>query len=612
MMKKLFLKIFAVLAVAGVLATSCTNLNRMVSQHSTDTLYLQTPDPMEVSGDVVRINISGSFAPDYFHRRAAMVFQPEIQHEGGTVLLRPVTLRGESVTDVEGMTIPRTGGRFTFSDEVPFTPELADAELVINPVVFPARRARRNAPASAEDALALTNARPLGETPITRGVNTTSQMVDFAAAEPSLGSDNYVAPDNLLQRISVFFPHNSWNLNLNYATNRTEQARAARAAMDEALRTGKEIVSVSITGWASPEGELARNTRLGVERSRVGERFIRNAYRRAVDDMVREHNRNLPRGERRVTARDLTQTFPITVDNKGEDWDGFMAALRASNVRDRDAILRVIETNTDRARREQEMRNMVVVYPELEQVILPPLRRTEIVVEMVVPARTNEEIIALATSNPSELSVEELLFAATLTQDRTVQMQIFVSATQIFPNDWRGFNNIAMLQIQDRNFSGAATNLQRANSLSPNNGHVMNNLGVVALNNEDFDGAKTLFTNARERGNAEAGPNLGKILIKEGDYNGAVAAFGNRPGDLNLALAQILSGDLPGASQTLAAAQASPKAFYLRAIVAARQNNVNGVVSNLRQTSAAFRTQARTDVEFRNFRENADFQNAVR
>ncbi|MCL2413059.1 MAG: hypothetical protein FWC98_02865 [Bacteroidales bacterium] len=448
MVKKNFFKILTILAVASFLATGCTNLDRMVNQHSTDTMYLQTPDPMEVSGDVVRINISGSFAPNYFHRRAAMVFQPEIQHEGGSLLLNPITLRGESVTDVEGMTIVRsTGGRFTFSDEIPFTSELADAELVVSPVVFPARRARGNAPASAEEALALTNARLLGETPITGGINTTSQLVNFAAAEPSLGNDNYVAPDNLFQRISVFFPHNSWNLNLNYATNRTEEARAARAAMDEALRTGKQIASVTITGWASPEGELARNTRLGVERSRVGERFIRNAYRRAVDDMVREHNRNLPRGERRVTARDLTQTFPITVENRGEDWDGFMAALRASNVRDRDAILRVIETNTDRARREQEMRNMVVVYPELEQVILPPLRRTEIVVEMVVPARTNEEIAELAVSNPSVLSVEELLFAATLTPDRAVQMQIFVSATQIFPNDWRGFNNIAMLQI---------------------------------------------------------------------------------------------------------------------------------------------------------------------
>ena len=612
MKKNNFLKIFAILAVASVLTASCTNLRRMENTHLSDSIYLQTPDPMEVSGDSVQINIAGSFAPNYFHRRAAVVFQPEFQHEGGTVQLSPIVLIGESVTNIEGTVVPRSGGRFTFIDKVPFTSELENADLVINPVAFPARRAGDEPPASAEEALALTNARPLGETPITSGVKTTPRLVDLDAAEPSLGRDNYTAPENIFQKTTVFFPHNSWNLNLNYATNRREEARAARAAMDAALRTGQQIASVTITGWASPEGELSRNNRLSVERSRVGERFIQNAYRRAIDDMVREHNRNLARGERRVTARDLTQTFPIAVEQRGEDWDGFMAALRASNVRDRDAILRVIETNTDRTRREQEMRNMIVIYPELNDIILPPLRRTEIAIEFVVAARSKEEIAELAISNPRELSVEELLFAATLTEDRTVQMQIFVSATQIHPNDWRGFNNIAMLQIQDGNFNGAATNLQRANSLSANNGDVLNNLGVIALSRGDLDAARNYFTNAKERGNAEAGPNLGLILIRQGDYNGAVAAFGDRPGDLNLALAQILSGDLQGATQTLAAAPASPKAFYLRAIVAARQNNVNQVVSNLRQTSADFRTRAQTDVEFRRFRENAEFQNVVR
>jgi len=258
------------------------------------------------------------------------------------------------------------------------------------------------------------------------------------------------------------------------------------------------------------------------------------------------------------------------------------------------------------------MRNMILIYPELEEVILPSLRRAEITVEFVVEAKTHEEIFELATTNPSELTVEELLFAATMTEDRAIQMQIFVSASEIFADDWRGFNNIAMLQIQDGNFAEATTNLNRANTLAPNTGVVLNNLGVIALNNEDFDAAKANFTTARQQGVAEAGPNLGKILIKEGDYTGAVAAFGNRPGDLNLALAQILAGDLPAATQTLARAENSPKAFYLRAILAAREGNVGAVVSNIRQTSRELRTQAQTDAEFSQFADNAEFQNAVR
>jgi len=611
-MKKNFLNIFALLVVAGFLATGCTNLNNMVNRHSTDATYTQTPDPMVASGDVIRINIAGEFAPNYFHRRAAMVFQPELQHEGGSVPLRPMILIGEAVTDLEGTPIPRAGGRFTFTDEIPFTPELRNARLVVSPTIFPSRRADGNIPTSAEEGLGLRNARAIAETTIASGVNATSQKVNFDAAEASLGADRYAEPENIFQTKIAFFPHNLWNLNMNYRTNRREDARAARAAMDSALRTGQEIAAVTITGWASPEGEQARNNTLAIERSRVGERFFRDAYRRAVEQMVRDHNRNLPRGERRVTARDLTQTFPITVVDRGEDWDGFIRALRASDVRDRDVILRVIEANINRDRREQEMRNMILIYPELEEVILPSLRRAEITVEFVVEAKTHEEIFELATTNPSELTVEELLFAATLTEDRAVQMQIFVSASEIFADDWRGFNNIAMLQIQDGNFADAATNLNQANTLAPNTGVVLNNLGVIALSNEDFDAAKTYFTNARQQGVAEAGPNLGKILIKEGDYAGAVAAFGNRPGDLNLALAQILSGDLAAATQTLATAEPSPKAFYLRAILAARGDNVSDVISNLRQTSPELRTQAQTDAEFSQFADNADFQNAVR
>jgi Flp pilus assembly protein TadD len=141
---------------------------------------------------------------------------------------------------------------------------------------------------------------------------------------------------------------------------------------------------------------------------------------------------------------------------------------------------------------------------------------------------------------------------------------------------------------------------------------VLNNLGVVALNKGNFAEAKQNFTAARGRGNVEAGQNLGLILITEGDYNGAVAAFGNQPGNLNLALAQILAGNLPAAKQTLQAAPSSPKAFYLRAIAAAREDNAVDVVSNLRQTSADFKKRARTDAEFQKFLNQTDFVNAVR
>ena len=335
-------------------------------------------------------------------------------------------------------------------------------------------------------------------------------------------------------------------------------------------------------------------------------------YKKVIDEQVREHNRNLPRGAKRITARDLTKALPLTIESRGEDWDGFMTALRASTIQDRDQILRVIQSNVNHDRREQEIRNMIVIYPEITENLLSPLRRAEMTIELIVPEKTNEQMAQLSVSNPQELTVEELLFAATLTEDNATKLQIYTSATQIYPNDWRGFNNVAFHQIKNKNFNAAETALQQANTLSPDNGTVLNNLGVIALNNGDLKNAKTYFNNAKSKGNAEATANLAPIYIKEGDYATAASVVANRPGDLNLALAQILLGDITAAKQTLAVAPESPRASYLKAIVAAREGNANDVFANLRRTDADFKKLAKGDVEFRKFAGQAEFENAIR
>ena len=171
---------------------------------------------------------------------------------------------------------------------------------------------------------------------------------------------------------------------------------------------------------------------------------------------------------------------------------------------------------------------------------------------------------------------------------------------------------MAYILIEDQKFDEANTALQKANTLSPNNGTVLNNLGIVALSKNDLDEAKKQFTDAGSKGNADARANLAPILIKEGDYATAASAVGNKPGDLNLALAQILSGNLPAAKQTLSTAPDSPKANYLKAIVAAREDNANEVYANLKKTNADFKKQAQTDVEFRKFANQVEFTNATR
>jgi len=468
------LKALTIFALAGVLSVGCTNLNNMVSNHTASTRYTQTPNPMETDGDVVQINIAGSFAPGYFHRNAVMIFQPELQHEGGTIRLRPMILIGEAVTDFPNKTVvPRIGGRFTYYDQVPFTPELENARLVVNPAILPARQARANLPTTAEEAMILRSAQRITTTePLSTGVNVVPQetavladaqradretdeqravdqgqglqvpegtsligtsidgtglqranvvatgtdagqqdptvegftpvrlglqgsnpistltdprfqMPDLIGAGLLLGSNRCVDTEHIFVKSVVFFESDVSSVNMNYQGNRREEFRLAQEIKEQYLRTGKQILSVRIQGWASPEGTEYRNRWLGMNRTRTGERFFREQYDLAVNDMVRELNQNRQRGERRVTASEIRQSFPVIVQYKGEDWNGFLETLGTSSIQNRSTILQWFQTNTDRAQRENELRNMLAIHPQLQNEILPPLRRVEIIIEFI-------------------------------------------------------------------------------------------------------------------------------------------------------------------------------------------------------------------------------------
>ena len=359
-----------------------------------DVRFIQTPEPMTTCGEFVRINVAASFAPRYFQRNAVVVFQPELQHDGGTVQLRPVVLIGERVTNVRGAIIPRVGGRFAFIDYIPFTPELEDARLVINSVVLEERRARGIEGLSRQEAMERRDARATEPVTIATGVIIIPQDVladaesqdedaNLAYAELqesilvesgddhsidremyrllSLGSNVGIETERIFVKSALFFQIGLSNVDLNHYRNQKNEFRLARETKSAYLRSGKEIAMVRILGWASPEGNEELNVQLGIERARAGDRFFREQY-----------------------ARDIRQNFPIVIEYMGEDWDGFMAALTASNLRNRIAIRTWFERNTDRRAREQELRRLIAIYPEFQNEILPPLRRVEKIVEFVV------------------------------------------------------------------------------------------------------------------------------------------------------------------------------------------------------------------------------------
>ena len=256
---------------------------------------------------------------------------------------------------------------------------------------------------------------------------------------------------------------------------------------------------------------------------------------------------------------------------------------------------------------------MTLIYGEIEK-ILEPLRRAEITVHAYEPKRTHEEIATLATSNPAELDEKELLFAATLTDDLQTKLAIYRSAQELFPGNYKGFNNAAAILLELREAEQAAEYLERANQLAPGNGYVQNNLGVVAAWQYDDENALSLFRSARAQG-ISADYNIGTIQIKGGEYQAALSSFSGYTCLSNLALAQLMAGNQSAAANTLDCATECAHSAYLKAVIAARNNDTTALYSNLRKSielNADMKARAAEDREFIQFFGESEFQNIVR
>lgn len=256
---------------------------------------------------------------------------------------------------------------------------------------------------------------------------------------------------------------------------------------------------------------------------------------------------------------------------------------------------------------------MTVIYAEIES-LLQNLRRAEVRVTSYEPKKTDEEIANLSTSNPSELDVKELLYAATLTNDNKTKLAIYRSAQQLFPQDYRGFNNAAYVNMLNADVDAAAGDLEKANQLAPNNGEVLNNLGVVAAVRNDYENAQSYFEAAQGQG-VNVNYNVGTLMIPKGDYQAALSSFAGRTCTHNVALAHLMSGNQNAAMTNLDCAPETAHVAYLKAVIAARRENNSLVFQNLRravQLNPALKQEASSDREFIRLFQVAEFQEIVR
>ncbi len=617
MRRRTILSQIIVLAFVAVTLSSC-GLGTMVKKYD-QVKFQATPTVVENHGGKVSIAIKGDVPPKYFNKKGVMVLQPVVKYKDGVKELKPITLKGEKVLGDGNIINKKAGGTFNYTETFDFVPGMTASTIELTPVIYkPKGKEEVKTGMKKADANAKLKSIELGTRKLADGVINTSEKIyhdeDLLMGDkPTVtklirGSekDFYEKETIMTNEADIFFVVNQSDLNLKYKLNKDAANKTALDSLLSFLKKEWKVKSFDINAWASPEGEESLNQGLSDRRSKTANKYIADFYKK----YKKEKAKALKMKEKEV----VMQEIPFNLSANGEDWDSFMKAIAASNIKDKNTIMNVIKSQPDVAKREQEIRNMTVIYREIEEDILPPLRRSEISVKTYFPKKTDEHIARLSTSYPDSLDQKELLYAASLTSDISTQGKIFKSLTTLFPADWKGYNDLGYVQLMQGDLEAAGQNLNKANTLSPNNPVVLTNLGALAAKNKDYAGAKNYYKAAQDLG-VDVNYNKGILTILDGDYKSASNLMGNKKCNINVALVELLTGNAAAASSTLQCAPDNAEKFYLLAVANARTSNQSGVFENLKKAvkeNSAMKAIAAEDREFIKYFDNSEFQSIVK
>ncbi len=563
MTKKLYLPLLV--ALVAVLTSCGSKMGELSSDY-----FTVTPQVLEAVGGKVPATINGKFPEKYFNKKAVVEVTPVLKWEGGEAKGQSAVFQGEKVEGNEQTISYKMGGSYTMKTSFDYVPEMAKSELYLE---FKATIGKKTVEIPAVK--------------IADGVISTSEMVEqtLGSATPALGADAF-------QRV-IKEKHDAQIMFLIQQANvRASELKTAKEFNEEVKNVSeaanKKISNIEISAYASPDGGYDLNKGLAENRQ---------------DNTAKVINKNLKKDK-----------IEATVDTKytAQDWEGFQELVSKSNIQDKELILRVLSMYQDPEQREQEIKNISSVYKTLADEVLPQLRRSRLTLNYEVIGKSDEEISKLAESDAKQLNLEELLYAATLTNDAAKKEAIYTKATQNFPNDYRAYNNLGKLAYQAGNLDKAENYFKKAASIK-DAPEVNMNLGLIALNKGDKTAAESYLGKAA--GAEELNEALGNLYIAQGQYDKAVNAFGDIKTN-SAALAQILAKDYNKAKNTLAGV-ATPDAYtdYLMAVLGARTNNTSMVTSSLKNAVAknpALAKKAASDLEFAKYFTNADFMNIIK
>ena len=535
--------------------SSCSKLGALSADN-----FTVTPNPLETQAGQVPATINGTFPEKYMKKKAVVTVTPELRYADGQVAKgNSATFQGEKVMGNDQTISYKVGGRYTMKTAFNYVPDMQKSEMYLT---FDARIGKKQQKVPAVK--------------VANGVIATSELYKKTLASESgiIAPDTFQRVNEKKQEANIKFLINQANIRKSELKNNSVQEFVEMLKKINADREGFNIQNVEIQAYASPEGGVKFNDQLAGKRQNESEKYVKGTLK-----------------QNKVNA-------DIDAHYTAQDWDGFQKLVAASNLQDKDVILRVLSMYEDPQEREQQIRNMSAGFRELADGILPELRRSRLIINYETIGRSDEQIEQQYKDDAAKLSADELLYLATFDKTPAEQEAIYTKATQIYDKDYRAYNNLAALALAKGDKAAAQKYAEKAASLGSDTPEAQANMGLLALVNGNVQDAERAISKSANSENVKAA--LGALNIAKGNYAQAEQYFGKTNSN-TAALAQLLNKNYAASAKTLDKVQ-NPNAMtdYLHAVVAARRGNKFAASSYLKealQKDPSLKQYAENDLE---------------
>ena len=542
-----------------LLLTSCSGKLGALSADN----FTVTPNPLETQVGKVPATVNGTFPEKYMKKKAVVTVTPELRYADGQVARgQGTTFQGEKVQGNDQTILYQVGGRYTMKTAFDYL-NCNKADMYLT---FDAKVGKKQVEVPAVK--------------VAEGIIATSELYKntLKSAQAAVAPDAFQRINAQKQEANIKFLIQQATLRQSELKNNSVQEFVKLLEQINNDREGLNLKDIEVSAYASPDGGYDLNDKLAAQRQQATEKYVQQQLKKA-------------------------KLADASVDAKytAEDWDGFQELVKASNIQDKDVILRVLSMYKDPQEREQQIKNISSAFRELADGILPQLRRSRMIINYETVGRSDEQIQQQLKADPKQLSVEEMLYAATLVDNNNAKEDIYKATSEVYPNDARAYNNIASMEYAAGNLDAAQKYIEQAQKANGSLPEAAANLGLIALCKGDIQSAENYIAKATgANGLAEV---LGNLNLAKGNYAQAEQDFKDVYSN-SAALAQILNKNYASAAVTLKYVK-NPDATtdYLKSILAARMGNTSEAAEALRAAIAkdsSYAKYAANDLELLN------------